>query len=78
MARIFRLTIDLYPPSEVRTDYCIEVYEKVRSANPNRVLHFGMKTVPTSADYSWVAEVLVAELEALFGRTVGLQEQLGF
>jgi hypothetical protein len=78
MARILKMTIELFPPSEHRPEMCFEVYEQIRTAGPNRILHFGMKNNPTEADLEWVLEVVGAALQSAMGRTLGITEQLPF
>jgi hypothetical protein len=76
MARVFRVTIDLHPPSEQRPQYCLESYEKVRTAAPNRVLHFALGDKPTEEDLQFVGDVIGAQLQSLIIRLVGIQAAL--
>jgi hypothetical protein len=78
MARLIRVTIDVYPPSEQRPDYCVESWEQVRSSKPNRVLHFSLKNHPAQSDVDWVVEVLGTQFQNVVSRTIGLQEELAF
>lgn len=77
MARVFKLSIELFEPNSERPHYCIEATEQVRRAAPNRVLHFGLHDHPSQEDFDWVGQVVGAELEALMVRLVGVQLKLG-
>lgn len=76
MARIFKVTIELWDKNEIRPNYCIETFETVRTAKPNRVLHFGIAEPVNLEDVTWVEDTIGAEIRSLFMRTVGIQEEL--
>lgn len=76
MARILKLTLELFPPSEVRDQYCVEVKQVVRTAPEARVLHFGIKHPMKQSDVDWVREVFGLQLAALIDHTVGVQQRL--
>lgn len=76
MARVFKVSVELHAPSAQRPDYCIESFEQVRTAKPNRVLHFGLGYSPTPADVAFVGEVIATQLEDLIVRLVGVQLEL--
>lgn len=78
MARILKMTVELFPPSEHRPEMCFEVHEQIRTAGAQRILHFGMKDNPTEADLEWVLEVLGLALQSAMGRTLGIQDPLPF
>lgn len=76
MARIFKLTLELYPPGEFRPSTCVEVFEQVRGAKPHRVLHFGLHETPTPADLDWLEQVVGLQIRSLVYKTCGVQEAL--
>lgn len=76
MARIWRLDIAVYPPSDDRPHFCVEVFETVRSARPNRVLHFSIGNPPGEEEAEWLEEVIGAQMRTLMARTIGLQSVL--
>lgn len=76
MARIFKLTMELFPPGEFRDQTCVEVHEQIRGAMPNRVLHFGLHATPTADDLAWLEEVISLQIRTLVYRTCGIQDQL--
>lgn len=78
MARIFRVTMDLYPLTDPDGGYCIETFETVRTAKPNRVLHFGVKAPLDPEEVDFILECLHSELVSLVNRTVGAQHKLEF
>lgn len=78
MARLFKLTIELYPPAGERDQYCIETFEQVRLANRQRILHFGIKDPFDSDDLEWLKDVIGSQLEGLIIRTAGVTSQLEF
>jgi hypothetical protein len=78
MARIFRMSIEVHPPNQVRPGYCIETFEQVRQAQPNRILHFGIDAPVTTDDVAFVVETIGTQLETLINRTLGQQEPLRF
>lgn len=76
MARVFKLTVELHAPSAHRPDYCVEATVQVRTAAPNRILHFGIGYAPTPSDVDFVGEVISQQLTDLIVRLVGVQLQL--
>jgi hypothetical protein len=76
MARIFRLSVDVYPPSEHRPQYCVEAWQTVRTARAERVLHFGFDDSFTPEDVDYLEDTIGLMLRGLLHRTIGIQERL--
>jgi hypothetical protein len=76
MARLFKVTLECWPPSDTRPAYCVEVFEQIRTASPNRVLHFSIGNPPLEEDLDWLYDVLGAETIQLVDRTIGVQQRL--
>jgi hypothetical protein len=78
MARIFKMWVELHEPSAQRPLICLESFEQVRTASPNRILHFGYPEHLEENDVDYLVDVITAQLRALIGRTVGTQGKLTF
>jgi hypothetical protein len=78
MARIFRMWVDMHEPSAGNPNVCVESFEQVRRATPNRVLHFGYPASLESDDVDYLVDVLTSQLRAIIDRTVGTQGKLQF
>jgi hypothetical protein len=76
MARIFRLSVEVYPPSETRPQYCVEAWQTVRTARSERVLHFGLNDSFTPEDVDYLEDTIGMMLRGLVHRTIGIQERL--
>jgi hypothetical protein len=78
MARIFKLTLELWPANEYRPNTCVEVHETRGRARPNRILHFALHDPPSEADLEWLCEVVGLQIRTSVGQTIGTQTELEF